>query len=247
MRISDHGLALVARFEGLRLEAYRCPAGVWTIGYGHTGPEVGPGARVTAAEARALLRADLARFERAVAAAVGGALPQHRFDALVSFAFNVGEAAFRRSTVLKRVRAGRFEDVPSELMRWTRGGGRELPGLVARRRAEAKLWRGLGADAGPAGRDAGPVAAKGSDLSRSRTVAGGAAAAAGGIAVAAESVGAFTSAAERAGERAGEGSLVGLALALLIVAGAALALYARWDDAGRPLPRVLAGLAGGRP
>ena len=106
MNTSDAGLKLIRSFEGLRLKAYRCPAGIWTIGYGHTTaagpPEVREGMRITAAEAEAILKRDLERFEAAVSAMVKVPLTQAQFDVLVSFAFNCGTAALRRSTLLKR-------------------------------------------------------------------------------------------------------------------------------------------------
>ncbi|WP_291207116.1 lysozyme [Hyphomonas sp.] len=147
MNISDEGLKLIMQFEGLRLKAYRCPAGVWTIGYGHTNaagaPDVREGFRITAEEAEVILRKDLAAFEAAVAGMVKTKLTQAQFDVLVSFAYNCGVGALTASTLLKRVNAGAFDAVPAELMKWTKAKGKELPGLVRRRRAEAALWRGL--------------------------------------------------------------------------------------------------------
>lgn len=147
MKISEAGLKLIMQFEGLRLRAYRCPAGVWTIGYGHTGgagaPEVWDGLRISAQEAEAILKKDLAGFETAVAGMVKMELTQAQFDVLVSFAYNCGVGALKASTLLRRVNAGAFDAVPGELMKWTKAKGRELPGLVRRRRAEAALWRGL--------------------------------------------------------------------------------------------------------
>jgi len=146
-KTSDKGVALIKAHEGLRLNAYLCPAKVWTIGYGHTSaagePKVVQGMRITRAEAETILRRDLATFERGVNRLVKVALTQNQFDALVSFAFNVGLGAFERSTLLKKLNAGRYKDVPAELMKWTKGGGRELPGLVNRRRDEAGLWRSV--------------------------------------------------------------------------------------------------------
>ena len=147
MNTSDAGLKLIRQFEGLRLKAYRCPAGIWTIGYGHTSaagaPEVRENMRISREEAEAILKRDLAQFEDAVSSMVKVPLTENQFDTLVSFAFNCGIAALRRSTLLKRVNAGAFDAVPAELMKWTRADGKELPGLVRRRRAEAALWRGL--------------------------------------------------------------------------------------------------------
>jgi lysozyme len=148
MRTSQAGVDLIKEFEGLRLAAYKCPAGVWTIGYGHTSmagrPDVRQGMRINKKQAEDILRDDLTQYEDGVLRLVNIPLRQHQFDVLVSFAFNCGVGALQKSTLLKRVNAKRFDDVPGELMKWTRAGGRELPGLVRRRRAEAAMWRGLG-------------------------------------------------------------------------------------------------------
>jgi lysozyme len=153
MKTSQAGVDLIKEFEGLRLTAYICPAGVLTIGYGHTSmagpPPVAKGMRITKKQAEDMLRADLVKYENAVLDAVNVPLRQHQFDVLVSFAYNCGPAALRRSTLLKRVNAKRFDDVPAQLMQWTKAQGRELPGLVRRRRAEAGMWRGVG-DSAPA-------------------------------------------------------------------------------------------------
>jgi lysozyme len=147
MRMSADGLALVKEFEGLRLKAYKCPAGVWTIGYGHTSaagiPEVNSGMEITKEEAEAILKRDMVQYEAGVEKLVKVELSQGQFDALVDFAYNAGVGALAKSTLLKRVNEERFDDVPAEFMKWTKGGGKELPGLVRRRRAEVKLWRGL--------------------------------------------------------------------------------------------------------
>jgi len=147
MRTSQAGISLIKEFEGLRLKAYRCPAGLWTIGYGHTTaagkPVVFPDMTITEQEAERILARDLEMYEDGVKRAVKVDLTQNQFDVLVSFAYNCGVGALEKSTLLKRVNAGRFADVPAELMKWTKSGGKELAGLVRRRRAEAKLWRGL--------------------------------------------------------------------------------------------------------
>jgi lysozyme len=140
-RIGKAGLDLIKEFEGLKLRAYLCPAKVWTIGYGSTGPHVTAGKVITNAEAEDLLKEDLARFERAVTGFVTVPLTQNQYDALVSFAFNVGISALERSTLLKRVNAKRFDDVPAEFLKWNRAGGRPLAGLTRRRAAEAALFK----------------------------------------------------------------------------------------------------------
>jgi len=150
MKTSEAGLRLIKEFEGFRSKAYVCPAGVLTIGYGHTSaagePAVVRGMEITNGVAHEILRSDLERFERGVTRLVKVDLEQNQFDVLVSFAFNCGLGNLKKSTLLKRVNAKRFEDVPAELMKWTRGGGKVLPGLVRRRRAEAEMWQRLGAE-----------------------------------------------------------------------------------------------------
>lgn len=148
MRISNAGKNAIKYFEGLYLHAYRCPAGVLTIGWGCT-EGVTEGMTITTERAEQLLTAELAKFEAAVARLVRVPLTQHQFDALVSFAFNVGSGALERSTLLRKLNAGDYAAVPGELARWTRGGGRVLPGLVKRRRAEAALWSSPDAEIHP--------------------------------------------------------------------------------------------------
>ena len=147
MRMSADGLALVKEFEGLRLKAYKCPAAVWTIGYGHTSsagaPIVTPELVITKDEAEETLKRDMAQYEDGVRKLVKVGITQGQFDALVDFAYNAGVGALAKSTLLKKVNAEKFDEVPAEFMKWTKGGGKELPGLVRRRRAEVKLWRNL--------------------------------------------------------------------------------------------------------
>ena len=147
MRMSAAGLATVKEFEGLRLKAYKCPASVWTIGYGHTSaagaPIVNPDLVITKDEAEEVLARDMEQYEAGVRKYVKVDLTQGQFDALVDFAYNAGVGALQKSTLLKKVNAEKFDEVPAEFMKWTKGGGKELPGLVRRRRAEVKLWRGL--------------------------------------------------------------------------------------------------------
>lgn len=143
--INTAGLSLIMHFEGFRQNAYRCPAGVWTIGYGHTGG-VTPGQSVSPAQAEELLRNDLADAEAAVARLVRVPLNENQFAALVSFAFNSGAGSLRNSTLLHRLNQGDYAAVPAELRRWVNVRDRKtgqlipLPGLVRRRNAEAELW-----------------------------------------------------------------------------------------------------------
>jgi lysozyme len=145
MKTSDKGIALIKSHEGMRLNAYLCPGKKWTIGYGHTSaagePTVREGMRITRAEAETILRRDLSRFEDRVNRLVKVPLTQGQFDALVSFDFNTGK--LHSSTLLKRLNAGKYAEVPRQLMRYVYGDGKELPGLVRRRRDEAELWRSL--------------------------------------------------------------------------------------------------------
>lgn len=147
MRMSTAGLDLLTEFEGLRLKAYIDPVGIWTIGYGHTSaagePLVASGLVITKDEAEEILKRDMGQYEDGVRKYVKVNLTQGQFDALTDFAYNAGVGALQKSTLLKKVNAGKFDEVPAEFMKWTKGGGRELPGLVRRRRAEVKLWRGL--------------------------------------------------------------------------------------------------------
>lgn len=138
--INDAGLRLIKTFEGLVLTAYLCPAKVWTVGWGSTGPHVKPGMKISKQEAEDLLRDDLRRFEDGVESLVTVPLNDNQFSALVSFSFNVGLGALGGSTLLRLLNQGAYEAVPAQLMRWNKAAGRVLPGLSRRREAEAALW-----------------------------------------------------------------------------------------------------------
>ena len=140
-QISAAGLALIKRFEGLRLKAYRCPADVPTIGYGSTGAHVKMGMTITEAHAEQLLIKDLSRFEQGVAQLLKTAT-QGQFDACVSLSFNVGLAAFKGSTLLKKHNAGDYAGAADQFRRWNKAGGRVLAGLTKRREAERQLYIG---------------------------------------------------------------------------------------------------------
>jgi lysozyme len=139
---SADGRAFIVREEGgHQLKAYRCQAGVLTIGVGHTGPEVRDGLVITREQSETLLKLDLARFEAAVASATGGvALHQHEFDALVSLAFNIGAAAFAGSTLAHRLRARDWYAARCQFTVWNRAAGVFNPGLLARRTRELVLF-----------------------------------------------------------------------------------------------------------
>ena len=140
--------ALLEQLEGLRLTSYPDKAGHWTIGYGHTGPEVVPGLSWTRDHADEALAQDIGIFALGVEALVPeGLLSDAQFSALVIFAYNVGLAAFRTSRVLRDVIAGQFDSVPAHLMAWDHihdphtGALVVDPGLVKRREAEIALWK----------------------------------------------------------------------------------------------------------
>jgi lysozyme len=140
MRCNDAGREIIKRFEGCRLLAYLDAVGVPTIGYGHTG-DVKLGQRISQHQADVIFSYDLERFEDGVAGlAAGVALSSNQFSALVSFAFNVGLGNLSHSTLLKRLRAGDSQAAADQLPRWVKAGGKTLPGLVARRKAERELF-----------------------------------------------------------------------------------------------------------
>lgn len=140
MKISQRGIDLIKHFEGLRLDAYRDSVGVLTIGYGHT-VDVRLDQRITTEEAEKILRDDLEVFMHGVLkAAEPLKLTQGQFDALVSFAFNLGLGSLKSSTLLKKLKAGDAAGASFEFQRWVYAGGKKLPGLVKRREAERALF-----------------------------------------------------------------------------------------------------------
>ncbi len=138
-RINEDGVALIKEHEGLHLTPYICPGNRWTIGYGHT-RTVRSGQRITREQAEQLLEDDLRIAERAVARLVTVPLTDNQFAALVSFVFNVGTVNFEKSTLLKLLNRGWYEQVPAQLTRWNRAAGEVMGGLARRRAAEARLW-----------------------------------------------------------------------------------------------------------
>ena len=147
MKTSDKGLALIQQFEGFRAKPYKCPAGVPTIGYGATyypdGKRVTMADRpVSEADATAMLRSMLASYEAGVSRYVQVPLTQGQFDALVSFAYNLGLSALKGSTLLRLVNARDYAGAAAQFLRWNRAGGKVLPGLTRRREAERKLFVG---------------------------------------------------------------------------------------------------------
>jgi len=139
LSLDEEGLNLIKKWEGLRLEAYLCSANVWTIGYGHT-RTAKPGMKITEKRANELLREDVRKFENLINRIVTVPLTQNQFNALVSWAFNVGEGAVRNSTLIRKLNSGDYDAVPAELMRWNKINGQVNRGLTNRRAAEVGLW-----------------------------------------------------------------------------------------------------------
>ena len=140
-QINSSGLRLIKSFEGLRLKAYQDAVGVWTIGYGST-RGVKSGMQITEAEAEQLLKDDVRRFEQAVNSAVKVPINDNQFSALVSFSYNVGAEALRKSTLLRLLNQRDYSRAANEFPRWNKAGGRELAGLTRRRKAEQALFLG---------------------------------------------------------------------------------------------------------
>ena len=140
MRTGPQGIELIRHFEGCCLDAYLCPAGVWTIGYGHTA-DVKEGDSIDQEAAEAFLIEDLEKFEQAVTRLVEVPLTQQQFDALVSWTFNLGAGNLAESTLLRKLNNYQYAEVPEQMMRWVRAGGQVLEGLVRRRAAEAALFQ----------------------------------------------------------------------------------------------------------
>ncbi|MGA6135872.1 lysozyme [Acinetobacter dispersus] len=144
MTTSRVGINLITSFEDLVLTAYDDGVGVWTIGFGTTvypnGIRVKRGDICTKAQAVSFFQHDLRRFEDAVNQAVKVVVNQNQFDALVSLAYNIGETAFKGSTLVKELNAGNYEAAADQFPKWNRGGGKVMKGLVRRRAAERELF-----------------------------------------------------------------------------------------------------------
>ncbi|ENR6204305.1 lysozyme [Serratia marcescens] len=144
MQISKSGIELIKRFEGLRLKAYQDAVGVWTIGYGWTQPvdgkKVGPGMQIDQATADRLLKCGVVQYEQGVNQLVKVRITQGQFDALVSFAYNLGLRSLSTSTLLQKLNAGDKQGAADQFGRWVSAGGKRLDGLVARRAAEREMF-----------------------------------------------------------------------------------------------------------
>ena len=139
MRIGNKGIDLIKHFEGCELEAYKCPAGVWTIGYGHI-KGVYEGMTIDSFQAEEMLKSELHEYEGYINNLVTVELNQNQFDAMVSWVYNLGGGNLKASTLLKVLNAGDYAGVPAQMMRWNKAGGKVLEGLTRRRQAEADLF-----------------------------------------------------------------------------------------------------------
>ena len=145
MRNVQPAIDLIKRYEGLCLKAYKCPAGVWTIGYGttryHMAEPVREGDIISEAKAEELLAFDVMFFADRIEGLITAKVTDNEFCALLSFSYNVGYGALKSSTLLRKLNAGHDRKIVAEqFMRWVKAGGRELAGLVARRNAERALF-----------------------------------------------------------------------------------------------------------
>ncbi|MDX8393693.1 MAG: lysozyme [Mariprofundales bacterium] len=154
MKMSENGKHLLAQWEGVEYEVYKDSADLATIGVGHlitktelksgtielNGVEVPYSERFNEQQVMDLLEKDLVRFNKAVNKKVTVDLNQNQFDALISFAFNVGNGNFKSSTLLKLLNKGQYEEVPAQFRRWNKAGGRVVEGLKNRREKEITLW-----------------------------------------------------------------------------------------------------------
>jgi len=145
MKTNRAGIELIKSFEGLELAAYKCPAGIWTIGYGHTTaagpPAVKSGMKITAEQATEILVRDLVSYEAAVMNALRRNPNENQFSAMVSLCYNIGPGAFASSTVVKKFNAGDAEGAAAAFRLWKKADGKVLKGLIQRREAEIELFR----------------------------------------------------------------------------------------------------------
>lgn len=139
VKTSEAGIELIKQFEGCKLNSYLCPAGVWTIGYGHT-KGVKAGQSISLAKAVVFLKEDLEIFEKAVNDFVTVPLSQNQFDALISFSFNVGTSALKNSTLRKRLNEKNYSMAANEFLKWNKSNGTVLEGLKRRREKERELF-----------------------------------------------------------------------------------------------------------
>ena len=132
-------IPIIKEFEGCRLKAYRCPAGIFTIGWGHTDGVI-EGDEITQEQANSLLSRDVDMFATGIRRLLSVDVSVNQLAALTSLAFNIGLGNLRHSTLLKLLNAGDFEGAANQFLRWNKAGNKVLPGLVRRREAEKQLF-----------------------------------------------------------------------------------------------------------
>ncbi len=140
MNISKNGVDLIKQFEGLKLNAYKCPAGIWTIGWGHTGKDVFKGLKINEKEAQIFLLNDLKIHSSYIKKLTKVPLNQNQFDALVSFEYNIGYSAFKNSTLLKLLNQKKYNLAADEFDKWIYANKKKLNGLINRRKKEKELF-----------------------------------------------------------------------------------------------------------
>lgn len=224
--IAEKTLALLKRHEGLRLAAYLCPGGVWTIGYGHTGADVRAGLTITEAKADELLRGDAVRFSAGVRALCPSATgSQHA--AMTCLAYNIGLKAFAASSVARLHNAGRHGEAAQAFALWNKVKGRVRPGLVRRRADEAALYL---EDAAADSADAADIQGA-TPLGRSKQMIG--AAVGGGATLAAQAPGVLSDLAwvkQNLADLVPYLPMLSHVLAVVGLVGIALTLYGRWKQ-----------------
>lgn len=143
LKTGQGGINLIKKYEGCRLEAYPDPAtnnDPWTIGYGHTGPEVKKGLKITLDQAEEYLKTDLIKFENYIHNYVTVIITQNQFDALISFTYNEGPVNLKNSTLLKKINNNEFKEGAEEFAKWNKGAGKVMDGLTKRRASEKELF-----------------------------------------------------------------------------------------------------------
>lgn len=141
MKTTRNGLDLIREAEGLRLEAYLCPAGVLTCGYGHTGKDVKEGMKIQSHKATEWLMKDVLNIEKQIDSVLKVELNENQYDAIVSFVYNLGIGNFKSSTLLRKINSNPNDPtIANEFKRWVYSGKTVLPGLVTRRQKEADLY-----------------------------------------------------------------------------------------------------------
>lgn len=226
MKVTAEGIELIKSRESCRLKAYQCPAGIWTIGYGHTGPAVHDGWEITQEDADALLRSDLLVFDAAVQHKCPDSTPpQH--SAMVDLCYNIGIDAFCNSSVARLHNAEKYAEAAQAFALWNKAGGKILAGLVSRRAAEAAMYL---SDC-PA--ENAPTADGEKPLSHSRMINGQAVAGAATAVTAAPSFlpdGTLDSVKEALGTLSDYSRYAMYALVVVTLLGIGLSLYGRYSD-----------------